>query len=144
MSFFISLNLVNKLYKNIIAIVASRKSKIYHQPLHAFVNKPVKKPAIADMSAILIVFLTSIVITKSHVTSNGKNITHMSLSVCKLLDKKAPLTAIIKPAKKPPILPAIFLAIKNTSSTHNAEISIVRWNMDWIKPIVGAKKYKNL
>ena len=107
-------------------MVASKKSKIYHQPLHAFVNTPVKNPASKDISPIFNMFLMSIVITNSQVTSNGKNMTHMSLSGCKVLDRKAPLTAIINPAKNPPVLPAIFFVIKKTSSTHNAEKNTIR------------------
>src|SRR3989344_2354274 len=102
MFFLMSLKFVKNKYKNVSPMVASRKSNIYHHPLHAKVNNPVKKPAIAVTSAIFSVFLSSMVDTNSHVISNGKKTTQTSLSGCSVLDRKAPLTASIAAAKKPP------------------------------------------
>ena len=124
--FLTSLNLIKAKYKNVSKIVPSRKSNIYHQPLHASVNKQVDKPAMNDKIIIFSVLLLSVVNTKSHVISNGKKTTHTSLSGCKVLDKKAPLTAIIVLAKNPPTLPAIFFAIKKTINTHIAEKNTIR------------------
>src|SRR3989344_4526426 len=119
--FLVSLKLIKTKYKNVSEMVPSRKSNIYHQPLHASVNKPVEKPAMNDKIIIFSVLLLSIVNTKSHVISNGKKTTHTSLSGCKVLKKKPPLPAITVLAKNPPTLPAIFLAKKKTINTHIAE-----------------------
>ena len=123
---FMPLKFVNTKYKNVKNILISRKSKIYHQPFHAYAYNPVKNPASAAKITTFNVFLMPIVATNSQVISRGKNTTHASLSACpnNVLPKNAEFTAIIKPAKKPPKLPAIFLAIRNTSKTDKAETKI--------------------
>src|SRR3989338_8108879 len=110
-----SSNLEAVMYKNVNPMVPSRKSKIYHHPLHDSVKRPVNNPPSAARMAIFSMLFDSSVSTNSHVTINGKKTTHASLSPWpnNVLPNSAGEIAIIRPAKNPPVLPATFLAIKN-------------------------------
>src|SRR3989338_3870232 len=118
---FASENFVKKRYTRVKPIVASKKSNINHQPLHSKVKSPVKIPPSNARITTLTVLSSSKASKISQVIISVKNMFHASLSGLKVLPKNAEFTAIIDAAKNPPILPAIFLAIKKTRSTHNAE-----------------------
>ncbi len=103
--------------------VAIRKSNMNHQPLHAKVNRLVRNPAITVKITFLIQFFVSIIMMNSHVIISGKKTTQASLSACpnNVLQRNAPLIANANPENEPPMFPLIFLAIKKTISTHNAD-----------------------